>query len=189
MTVTDAERWNARYRQSWYADFVSAQRFLTEHEAWLPRSGLALDVAMGMGGCASFLASLGLGVVGVDIAWVAVRQAKQRQPELMAVVADLEAFFWPPAVYDVICNFYYLDRALWPAYRRSLRPGGILVLETLTQDMLQTLPDLDPAHLLKPGELRDAFPGFKVEVYQEGWQASERGHLKAVASLLARKIE
>lgn len=143
---------------------------------------------MGLGGTAGFLLECGLRVIGVDISEVAVRQAKINFPALQVVIADLEAFYLPPRSFDVICNFYYLDRKLWPVYQQALRLGGVLVFETLTQDMLVDNPDLEPAYLLAPGELLQAFTGWEVLAYREGWISSERGSRKAVAGIIARKI-
>jgi hypothetical protein len=53
--------------------------------------------------------------------------------------------------------------------------------------MLAIQPDLDPAYLLKPGELSVAFCDLEILVYREGRQVSRDGHLSAVASLVARK--
>ena len=46
-----------------------------------------------------------------------------------ARVADLEAheFTIEPYAYDLICDFYYLQRDLFPAIREGVRPGGAVV--------------------------------------------------------------
>jgi hypothetical protein len=159
---------------------------LVENKHFLPRGGLALDAAMGLGGNAGFLLKHGLRVVGVDISSVAVGQAKARLPGLMAVIADLSYFYIPPHSFDAILNFYFLQRDLWPLYRSALRPGGVLFIETLTQEMLRLQPDTDPAYLLAPDELRRAFADWEILVYREGWERSRGGRLHPVASLVAR---
>jgi tellurite methyltransferase len=188
MSIEDAERWNARYQEDErYLGDVPPRRFLVENAGSLPRQGLALDAAMGLGGNAGFLLERGLQVVGVDISWVAARQAKRRLPGLMAAVADLTRFRLPDEHFDVILNFYYLQRELWAKYRQMLRPGGILVIETLTQEMVGIRPDIDPQFLLYPGELRTAFDDWQILAYREGWVESETRHPKAVASLIASR--
>ncbi len=187
MPQTDAERWDARYQfEARYATFTQPRPFLVENAAYLPSSGLALDVAMGLGGNAAFLLERGLRVIGVDISWVALRQAKARLPTLMAVLADLTCFHLPEHTFDVILNFYYLQRDLWPQYRRALRPGGVLFFETLTQEMRLIHPEIDPLYLLRPGELAQAFATWEILVYREGWEEGCGGHRRAVASLVAR---
>ena len=182
----DALRWNIRYLQGWYSGDPQPPHLLLEHAGLLPTSGLALDAAMGLGGAASFLLEHGLRVIGVDISVVASTQAKRRFPALSAVVADLSVFYLPPATFDVICNFYYLNRSLWGEYRRALRKGGLLIIETLTRAMLEQKPDIDPGYLLEPGELRQAFEDWQILFYDEGWTQAEHGTPHAVASLVAR---
>jgi tellurite methyltransferase len=188
MPIQDAHRWNERYRENkHFSTFNSPRAFLIEHADLLPKQGLALDAAMGLGGNAGFLLERGLKVIGVDISEVAVRQAKARMPELMAVEADLTQFYLPDNTFDVIINFFYLQRDLWPQYVRALRPGGWLVLETLTHEMHSRLPDTDPRYLLAAGELRRAFENLEIVAYREGWSEGDSGHTRATASLLARK--
>lgn len=188
MPAEDAQRWNARYREEErYATFEAPRPFLVEGAGYLPAQGLALDAAMGLGGNAGFLLERGLRVVGVDISEVAVRRARSRRPELMAVLADLTRFYLPPTTFDVILNFFYLQRDLWPSYVAALRPGGLLFIETLTEAMRHRQPDIDPQYLLAAGELEYAFPGLETLRYYEGWTEGSRGHPRPVARLLARK--
>ena len=188
MPYSDAERWDARYRNNVrYGSYHQPRRFLVENAHLLPSQGLALDVAMGLGGNAAYLLGRGLRVVGIDISSVAVHQAKRRLPDLMAVIADLTRFYLPDAMFDVILNFFYLQRELWGDYQRALWPGGLLILETLTMDMLSVNPEIDPQYLLKPGELKAAFEQWQILVYQEGWIGTDTPHPRAVASLVARR--
>jgi SAM-dependent methyltransferase len=188
MPLQDAERWNERYLQDKrYATFTGPRPFLVKNAHFLPTKGLALDVAMGLGGNAALLLERGLRVIGIDVSSVAVSTAKKRLPALMAVVADLADFHLPEARIDVILNFYYLQRDLWSQYQSALRPGGLLVIETLTHEMLRLHPETNPDYLLEPGELRQAFSEMEILVYREGWEESRVGQPQAVASLVARK--
>lgn len=187
MRKSDAERWNERYRGERYRTFEGPRPFLVNNAAYLPASGLALDFAMGLGGNSGFLLERGLDVIGVDIAAEAVKYAKRRSPELMAVIADLNHFYLPSAHFDVILNFFFLQRATWPGLKRALKPGGLLYFETMTIEMRSTRPDIDPAYLLEPGELRESFSDLEILVYHEGWTKGRRGHPRATASMIARK--
>ena len=185
----DAARWNERYQQERFCTLVDARPLLVENAVLLPQQGLAFEAAMGLAGNAGFLLERGLRVIGVDISEVAVRQAKVRMPALFAAVADLNRFYLPPATFDVILNFYYLQRELWPVYKFALRPGGLLFIETLTLDMLQIHPETGLEYLLQPGELFDSFADMQILVYREGWQTGKNGHQRAVASLVARLVD
>ena len=187
MPISDAHRWNERYQQDDFKTPGPPRSFLVENAGHLPDQGLALDAAMGRGNNTGFLLACGLRVIGIDISEVAIAGAKARFPALMALVADLTHFYIPRHTFDLIVNFYYLQRDLWPIYRLALRPGGILVFESLTLDMLEKSPDIDPKYLLAPGELKDAFRDLQILIYREGWILDDRGRSRAVASLVARR--
>jgi tellurite methyltransferase len=186
VSVQDAVKWNQRYQTRDRNGAPSPRAFLVEHADVLPRQGRALDVAMGLGGNAAFLLARGLHVIGLDISEVAVRAAKARWPGLQAAVVDLSHFTLPAATFDVIVNFYFLDRRLWPMYRRALKPGGVLIIETLTHEMLTVRPDIDPIYLLKPGELCAAFEDWRVVAQRETW-LNDEGWQRAVAGLVGRR--
>ncbi len=61
-----------------------------------------------------------------------------------------------------------MQRDLWPEYKRWLRPGGVLFIETMTRKMLEIQPDLDPLFLLETGELATAFSGWDILVIPRG---------------------
>ena len=179
---TDRARWNARYH-SRPPGHAGPQPWLVEQQTWLPPTGLALDVAMGLGGSAGWLLGRGWRVAGADLADVAVRRAKARWPALLAWVADLEHLALPPATFDLILDFYYLDRGLWPMLRQALKPGGLFIMETFVYPPAGADPAINPAHRLQPGELRAAWAEGEVLVYREGERAG-----RWVASMVARAI-
>jgi tellurite methyltransferase len=188
MPLQDAKRWDARYKENTrYSNFEKPRPFLINHAGLLPTHGQALDVAMGLGGNAEFLLQRGLKVIGIDISIVALKHARQRLPSLLAVQADLTQFYLPVNSFDVIINFFYLQRELWPNIIQALRPDGWLIFETLTVDFRSLQPNIDPNYLLAPEELLHAFPSLEIVDYQEGWSTSEDGHSRAVAGLVAHK--
>jgi SAM-dependent methyltransferase len=187
MPLSDALKWNQRYKEEKFKSFELPRPFLVENAGYLPEDGLALDMAMGLGGNAGFLSGRGLRVIGLDISEVAVLSAKSRNPELISAVVDLTCIQLPSNRFDVILNFYYLQRDLWPVYQRALRPRGILIFESLTQQMLEHSPNIDPEFLLAPAELKQGFRDLEILVYREDWVIDDKGHDKAVASLVARK--
>jgi len=185
-----ANEWDERYRQGRTMPDEPAA-LLVKNPSLLPKSGKALDIAMGTGRNALYLASLGLRVTGVDLSAVAVEKCRQKAERLglpiEALVADLEHHPLPSEEYDLIVNFYYLQRSLSPRIVAALKPGGVLVFESFTIDQLQFgWGPKSPDHLLRPGELQELFAGLETLLYHEGIIQGDRGP-KAVARLMGRK--
>src|SRR3972149_4449844 len=113
-----AESWDERYGTEGAIPDRGPARFLLEHLDLLPAGGSALDMAMGTGRNALHLASLGYEVTGIDISRVAVErcraEAKRRGLRVEAVCADLESYQLPREAYDIVLDFYYLQRELCP---------------------------------------------------------------------------
>ena len=88
----------------------------------------------------------------------------------------------PADRFDVVLGTRYLQRDLWPALRRAVKPGGFLVYETYTVDQLaRGCGPRSADHLLHPTELRDIALGWPLEYY------SERDDGAALARLVARR--
>ena len=190
----DAARfWDERYLSEEAIPERGPAAFLVEHLGLLPPGGQVLDVAMGTGRNALYLASLGYEVTGIDISPVAVArcqgEAQRRGLRIEAVCVDLVSYSLARESFDVVLNFYYLQRDLCPRLVEALRPGAVLVFETFTieQRRFGWGPQQEE-FLLRPGELQELFPQLEALAYREGIAESERGP-KAVASLVGRKSE
>ena len=146
--------------------------------------GLALDLACGAGRNALYLAGLGWDVVAVDSSPAAIRIVRERSAtaglRIDARVADLETagFAIEPASYDLICDFFYLQRDLFPKIREGVRPGGIFAAEIHLRD------EQPHRFVLDPGELRREFEGWKILFYSESPRA---GRSRLSAAILARR--
>ena len=187
MPRADADRWDARYRETVDREPGPPRAFLVEHAHLLPTQGWALDAAMGRGAAAGYLLQRGLNVIGVDISRVAVDAARRVWPCLHALVADLTTFGLRDDSLDVIVNFYYLERSLWPQYRRILKPGGVLVIETLSLEMRAIHPEIEPAYLLDAGELERAFGDWEILARREGWHTDAGHGSRATHGLVVRR--
>jgi SAM-dependent methyltransferase len=150
--------------------------------------GRALDVAMGRGRHALVLARAGFRTFGVDRRHDAVRDAMTAAAECGAPIAgwcaDLTHAPLPAAHFDVVVVTRYLQRDLFAAIRRTVKPRGVVVYETFTvaQRALGTGPT-SPDHLLEIGELRQHFDGFDV------WFDEETREPEAVARIVAQRPE
>lgn len=188
-----ATRWDAYY--GGIHAFLGHYRFgtepvplLQEYRHVLPEKGRALDIAAGEGRNAVYLAGLGLDVDAVDISRVGLKKAealaRQRGVSINTIVADLEDYSLGEEQYDVIIDFYYLQRNLIPRIKRALKPGGVVLFETYTVDFL-TMPagqGFKREYLLEPDELRHMFDELEILHYVE-----QTGPKKAIAQLVARK--
>jgi tellurite methyltransferase len=162
--------------------------FLINHIDLLPK-GRVLDIAMGGGRNAIYLARMGFDVEGVDSSEHAVQHALERAKEnsvtIKSDVADLENDYKiKPDYYDVIICFNYLQRSLIPQIKDGLKTGGIIVYETYTVDQVQFGRPSNPDFLLRHNELMDMFKGFRCLRYREGIIEKR----KAIASLIAVKV-
>lgn len=150
--------------------------------------GRVLDIAMGEGRNAVYLAKKGFIVDGVDLSETALRKARRMARENRVNVnffnADLNHYTIPPDKYEVILNIDYLQRSLIPQIKRGLKRGGVVVFENNTLDQLQNpgSEGMRRDYLLKKGELREAFSEFKVLFYEEKNDGKE-----AKAKLVAMK--
>jgi len=150
--------------------------------------GRVLDVAMGNGENAVYLAGMGFEVKGVDISTEAVKNAlvlaHVAQVSITASVADLEKnYHIDKDSYDVIICFNYLQRSLIQQIKDGIRPGGIVVYETFTVDQARFGKPKNPDHLLERNELLNFFREFRCLHYHEGIFEVRR----AVAGILAEK--
>lgn len=183
--------WDERYRTQEAVPERGPAAFLVENLGLLPPRGDVLDIAMGSGRNALFLAARGYEVTGIDISPVAAERCREQAARLglhiSVICADLTSYRLPEAAFDVILNFYYLQRDLCPRIEKMLRPGGLLVFETFTTEQRrQGWGPTQDGHLLRPGELPSLFPGLEQLLYREGIAESERGK-KHVAGLVARR--
>jgi len=162
-------------------------QFLQKNIGLLPK-GRALDIAMGRGENAIYLARMGFEVEGVDVSAEAVHSALEAAQRagvtLKAEITDLERkYVIKEGTYDVIICFRYLQRSLIPQIKDGLRNGGMIVYETFTVDQVQFGRPRNSDYLLKHNELLDMFRDFRCLLYQEGILETR----KAVARIIAEK--
>jgi len=184
--VNTAEIWNQRYQNTGRG--LSLPRdFLIENQDFLPHRGLALDIAMGLGHNANLMSEHGLQVIGVDFSTVALRKAKMVFPQIQVIRSTLPFIHFSKESFDVILNFWFLDRSLFPVYRSILKTGGILFLETMRSGPESEFLDVNPRYLLQPGELREYFGDWDFLIYDETRSAIAHGSDQPITRLIAKK--
>ncbi len=183
---TDKARWDKLYsKNKGYVFGKDPAAFLVESLPLLP-VGRALDIAMGEGRNAVYLAKKGFHVVGVDISEIAIRKAKRLATEngtrIRTVIADLSKYQIQPESYEVIMDFYYLNRSLVPQIKKGLKRGGVVIFEGNTVAHMKYDKTQNRAWLLEAGELRELFKDLEIIKYRELDDGKQ-----VVASLVARK--
>lgn len=180
------QEWEEHYRTADHSEPQPPDTLLTNNRTLLT-GGTALDIATGSGRNAFFLAECGYRVIGVDRAESAARlvnkNARLRGLSVEAVAADVLDIHFGTVRFDLITNFYFLERELIPRIKQSLKLEGLVFFETFTS---HGIPRNDPRYrkfLIDPNELLTLFSDFFIMYYFERIKGN-----KAVASMIAKKV-
>jgi len=192
--------WNERYSSEDYIYGTEPNAFLAEHAAKL--TGPVLSLAEGEGRNGVFLASLGLDVLGVDASHVGLAKARKlaesRGVSIRTEIADLTTYEPPSQAFgSVVSIFAHLPgrirRRLYPLVERSLKPGGILLLEAYSKEQLprDTGGPKDPDMLMSCADLEREFPNCEPMLLRETEREVIEGKfhtgLACVVQFIARK--
>jgi SAM-dependent methyltransferase len=182
--LQDRLKWNEKYRQKEYP--VEPSEIVKAFFESAPGT-VALDIAAGRGRNAIFLAERGFTVDAVDIADEGLALLSGRHPSIRRICADLDTFEIPAGRYDLILNILYLNRRLFPLIREGLKPGGLLIFETL----LEPPPGAEHSghcrdYFLRDNELLHSFLSLRIVHYREGPEGG-RNSSRRLASLVAMK--
>lgn len=132
--------------------------------AHLISHGTVLDLACGGGRHSRLFLENGLNVLAVD-------RDQQSIPGARFLQADLEnGSPWPFAGerFEGIVVTNYLHRPLFQHILESLAGGGILLYETFMLGNERFGRPSNPAFLLRPGELLEAFRSLRPVAFEEG---------------------
>jgi len=173
----DREKWNGKYRDPERKASMHPPEFLISHAdevlQMLPEYPRVLDLAAGAGRNSIFLAERGCRVLAVDFALEGLRQCVRlsttRGLHIQAIAADLKTVVFPASRYDLLINFFFLERKIFPAMVNALNPGGLLLFETYTshyQAVHQDRP-MRREYLLDPGELQASFSELTTVFHEE----------------------
>jgi tellurite methyltransferase len=169
------EKWNERYQQK---EFLFGREPMIALKHLLPhlKLGRAIDIAMGEGRNAVFLAKNGFQVDGIDASSVAIDRAKklalESQVSVEAKVQNLDFFLMPLMKFDSVVMGYFRPQArFFSEVRRGLVPGGTFLLEAYTSEHMKGSgaknPNLDFEECYKPNEVLSYLKDFHILYYRE----------------------
>ncbi len=133
---------------------------------WAPliTQGTVLDVACGNGRHANLFLERKLKVAAVDRDPQQISGARFLQVDL----EDGSPWPFPGEQFEGVVVTNYLNREIFPEIQNSLKPGGVLIYETFMLGNEKFGKPSNPAFLLRPGELLDAFRDLTVKGFEEG---------------------
>lgn len=198
-----ATTWNKRFDNADYLFGTKPNVYLQSHTDHYPKTGNALCVADGEGRNSVWLAREGLQVDAFDISEVGVAKARKLAREAGAhvnyAVADCDQWHWPQDHYDLVAAIFiqFADPAmrtrLFANMVRTLKPGGLLILQGYTPKQLEYKTGGPPllANLYTEELLREAFADLELlelRMYEDDL-AEGQHHLgrSALVGLVARK--
>ena len=174
-----AGTWNRRFAEAGYLFGTAPNEWLREHAAvWTPGQRV-LSVADGEGRNSVWLARQGLLVDAFDLSEVGVAKARRLAASagvaVQFAVSDCDTYPWPRDAYDGVAAIFvqFADPALrgrlFANVKRTLKPGGTLVLQGYTPKQLDYKTGGPPhaSHLYTEALLRDAFADFDVMELRE----------------------
>ena len=198
-----AASWNERYAGSDFLFGREPNAWLREHANALPAGGRILCVADGEGRNSVWLARQGFQVDAFDVADRAVAKARAwAESEGVPVnftVADSDRFAWPVAAYDGVVAIFVqfadpeLRGRMFSHMVRSLKPGGMLILQGYTPAQLvyRTGGPSCLSHLYTQELLRTSFADMSFITLREYEVTMHEGEghkgMSALIGLLARR--
>ena len=184
--ISDSKtEWDQKFLSKRYIFGKKPAKFLSDNAYLIPTRSRVLDMGMGEGRNAVFLATKGHQVIGIDISSVAVEKAnalaQEHSTEIKGVVASLDDYQIKNESFDVILSFYYVDRNLIEKMKKWLRPGGLIFYEAHTVEKLKEGKLLNKNYLVENQEVKNFFKNMKVLKFEEPKDGSYR------SSIIVRK--
>jgi SAM-dependent methyltransferase len=157
------------------------------------KAGSALDIGMGEGRNALYLAKQGWQVTGVDIAdkamALAEKNAKAAGVPLTTVQQDADKYDWGKNKWDLIVLSYAGGRRFAPQAAKALKKGGIVVLEGFHREAQQT-SQIGEDVVFDTNELKNLYraAGLKILRYEEPMGTADFGKKETrLVRLVAQK--
>jgi SAM-dependent methyltransferase len=189
--MAEAERWDRVYASESHL-FTSAPNALLMEVAGAMPTGRALDIGMGQGRNAVWLAAQGWDVTGLDVSGEGVRQAAESRERMRVVHASAEDFEIGEEQWDLIAGIYVHGVMLRESARviAGLRRGGRVVIEGFHRDVMKLgIEGLTGGQLgYKTNALLRKYLELKIERYEEKIAMADWRRIEApLVRLVARK--
>ncbi len=196
--------WEDRYAKA--QDYVFGKepaRFLVEHADYLTPGKTALSVADGEGRNSVYMAQKGLEVTAYEFAPTAIARARDLAAERGVSVdfreVDILRHDWPQETFDLVVGIFIQfvgpkERKIqFDGMKRSLKPGGILLLHGYTPEQIAHGTGGPPfaENMYTKEQLAADFTGWDI-LENNGYEREVqegRGHqgLSALIDFIARK--
>jgi SAM-dependent methyltransferase len=202
-TAEARARWNARFSEPGYLFGTAPNRFLASQAQHLRPGQRALAIADGEGRNGVWLAAQGLDVTAVDFSPVALAKARALAEgagvRLATIEADIGAWAWPEAAFDVVAAIFIqfagpdLRAAIFRGIHATLRPGGLVILQGYRPEQLAYGTGGPPhaENMYTAALLRSAFAAMEILHLEEHDSAIAEGNghagMSALVDLVARK--
>lgn len=201
--LAGAAHWDARYAGEDYIYGTEPNAFLVSQAHRLRPGMHALAVADGEGRNGVWLAGQGVEVTSLDVSPLGLAKAQAlaavRGAHITTELCDLSRHAWEEARYDLVAAIFIqfadppLRAAMFAGMQRTLRPGGLLLLEGYRTEQLgyRTGGPNRVENLYTADLLRQAFAGMEILQLdaRDAAIAEGAGHagMSALIDLVARK--
>lgn len=198
-----AAAWNQRFKADDYIFGREPNDFLRTQAALFAPGDRVLCVADGEGRNSVWLARQGLRVDAFDISENGVRKARvlaaDAKVDVEFSVSDCDRWPWPADCYDAVVAIFVqfadppMRDRLFSNMIRSLKPGGLLVLQGYTPQQLDFKTGGPPvlSHLYTNDMLRNAFASLHIlelrEYEADLAEGTQHHGRSALIGLVARK--
>jgi cyclopropane fatty-acyl-phospholipid synthase-like methyltransferase len=201
--MSEQERWETRFLSPDYVFGKEPNAFLKSQARHLRPGQTALSVADGEGRNGVWLAEQGLDVLAIDFSPAALAKARafaqERGVQLRTEIADVTAWRWPEAAFDVVVAIF--TQVVFPAERvaffvnlkRALKPGGLLLMQGYRVEQLtyRTGGPPEAERLYTRALLKEAFGDMAAFEIREHDSAINEGTghvgMSALIDLIAKK--
>jgi SAM-dependent methyltransferase len=189
--MAEAERWDIVYARERHLFTTEPNALLVETARGMA-PGRALDIGMGQGRNAVWLADHGWDVTGLDVSGEGVREARAYPGSLRALQIPAEDFDIGEEQWDLIAGIYVHGIMLRESERivAGLRPGGRLVVEGFHRDVMKLGFEGLTGGLLgyKTNALLRHYLKLQIERYEERSAMADWRRVEApLVRLIARK--